>query len=67
LEIDETDHERRLRELARKLFFTFEKHGATFSLARDIDVPNPIRYDGLTLAEAEDILNTWKLRGLHGG
>jgi hypothetical protein len=38
-----------------------------FSLYRDVDVPEPIRHDGLRLDEAEDILNTWKLRGPHGG
>jgi hypothetical protein len=26
-----------------------------------------VRHDGLSLDEVEDILNTWKLRGPHGG
>jgi micrococcal nuclease len=34
---------------------------------RNVDVPEPVRHEGLTLAEVEDILSTWKLRGPHGG
>jgi hypothetical protein len=36
-----------------------------FSLYREADVSQPVRHDGLTLDEAEEILNTWKLRGFH--
>jgi hypothetical protein len=64
---NESEREARLRELASKLFFTLKKEGALFSLHRDIDLPSPVRHDGLTLDEVEDTLNTWKLRGPHGG
>ncbi len=64
---DENDDEARLRETASKLFFTLKNQGARFGLYRDVDVPEPVRHDGLTLDEVEDILNTWKLRGPHGG
>jgi hypothetical protein len=61
------ERERRLRELATKLLFTVEKDGSMFTLARDVDVPEPVRHENLTLEETEDVLNTWKLRGPHGG
>jgi hypothetical protein len=38
-----------------------------FALYRDVDVSKPVRHHGLTLDEVGDILNTWKLRGPHGG
>ena len=28
---------------------------------------NVVRHESLTLDEAEEVLNTWKLRGFHGG
>jgi hypothetical protein len=64
---NEADRERRLRELAARLSFRFERRGARVTLYRDVDVPKPVRHDELTLDEVEDILNTWKLRGPHGG
>ena len=64
---NEADREARLRELASKLFFTLMAEGSRFALYRDVDVSKPVRHDGLTLDEAEEILNTWKLRGPHGG
>jgi hypothetical protein len=63
----EPDREARLRELASKLFFALKRQGSRFALFRDVDVPEAVRHDGLTLDEVEDILNTWKLRGPHGG
>jgi len=45
----EADREARLRELASKLFFTLKNQGLRFSLYRDVDVPEPIRHDGLSL------------------
>jgi hypothetical protein len=63
----EPDREERLRELASKLFFALQKQGSRFALYREVDVPKPVRHDDLTLDEVEDILNTWKLRGPHGG
>jgi hypothetical protein len=67
LNSDEIERERRLRQLATELFFTFGKRGAGFALARDVDVSGPVRHEDLSLDEVEDILNTWKLRGPHGG
>lgn len=43
----EADREARLREVASKLFFTLKNQGLRFSLYRDVDVPEPIRHDGL--------------------
>jgi hypothetical protein len=62
-----SEREARLRELASKLFFTLEEHNSRYSLHRDVDVKKPVRHEGLTLNEAEELLNTWKLRGPHGG
>jgi hypothetical protein len=64
---NETDREPRLRELASKLLFSMENQGGGFRLYRDADVSSPVRHEGLTLDEVEEILNTWKLRGPHGG
>ena len=64
---NDADREARLRELASKLFFTLKNQGSQFALYRDVDVSKPVRHDGLTLDEVEDILSTWKLRGPHGG
>ena len=64
---NETDREARLRELASKLFFSMENEGGRFRLYRDADVSRPVRHEGLTLDEVEEILDTWKLRGFHGG
>jgi hypothetical protein len=63
----EADREARLRELAAKLFFNLEKQGLRFALYRDVDVSQPVRRDGLTIDDVEELLNTWKLRGPHGG
>jgi hypothetical protein len=63
----DVDREARLRELASELFFTLKTEGSRFALYRNVDVPEPVRHEGLTLAEVEDILSTWKLRGPHGG
>jgi hypothetical protein len=63
----DSDREKRLRELASKLFFTLSKKGSRFRLCREADVSQPVRHEGLTLDEVEETLNTWKLRGFHGG
>jgi hypothetical protein len=67
LQENAAEREARLRELAAKLSFTLNNEGARFTLYREVDVPEPVRHDGLTLEEVEDVLNTWKLRGPHGG
>lgn len=64
---DQQVREREMEELAAQLLFRVEKHGSRYSLLRDVDVSSPVRRDGLTLDEAEELLNTWKLRGFHGG
>jgi hypothetical protein len=58
--------EQHLFELAGKLMFDVKKDGERFSLRRTADTEQPVQQDGLTIEEAEDMLNTWKLRGLHG-
>jgi hypothetical protein len=59
--------EQRLRELAKMLLFRLDGEGPRYTLARHVDVSKPVRHENLTLDEVEDILNTWKLRGFHGG
>jgi hypothetical protein len=59
--------ERHLRALADKLLFTVEKRAEGFILSRTADVSRPIRREGLSIDQAEDLLATWKLRGLQGG
>jgi hypothetical protein len=61
------DREAEMRELAARLYFEVGKTDAGFSLYRESGVDHPVRHDGLSIDEAEDLLNKWKLRGLHGG
>ena len=61
------EREEQLRQLASKLFFTLEHQGSRYDLYRNADVERPVRHEGLTLNEVEQILNRWKLRGPHGG
>ena len=63
----DSDRERRLRALASRLLFKLEKQGTRFTLTRDVDVPAPVHHENLTAEEVEDVLETWKLRGPHGG
>ena len=67
MEETDSDREARLRELASRLLFTLSKEGSRFCLYRQTDVPEPVRHGNLTLDEVEETLNTWKLRGPHGG
>jgi hypothetical protein len=62
-----SDREQHMRELAGMLFFDVEKNGDRFTLSKTSEVSKPIRHENLTLDEAEALLNTWKLRGFHGG
>lgn len=64
---DLKDREAGLRALAGRLQFTLEAHGGRYTLTRTADVSRPVREDNLTFAEAEKLLETWKLRGLGGG
>jgi len=63
----ESDREADLRTLAERLQFSLERTGTRFRLTRTDGVSRPVREEGLTLREAEDLLATWKLRGPHGG
>jgi hypothetical protein len=61
------EREKAAEELAARLFFRMERHGERYSLCRDVDVREPVRREGLTLDEAEVLLDTWKMQGAHGG
>ncbi len=56
-----------MRTLAEKLEFKVDKTGSGFTLTRTTDLSRPERRENLTLSQAEDLLETWKLRGLGGG
>jgi hypothetical protein len=56
-----------LRTLAERLQFKVEQHGDRFTLTRTADVSQPVVEEGLTLSEAQELLERWKLRGLGGG
>jgi hypothetical protein len=62
-----TQREQHLRALADQLLFTIDKKGKRFTLSRTADVSRPVKREGLSLDEAEELLATWKLRGLQGG
>jgi hypothetical protein len=62
-----SERERHLFELAGKLMFDVKKDGDNFSLTRSADTEQPVHQDGLSIDQAEEMLNTWKLRGPHGG
>jgi hypothetical protein len=61
------EREAALHRLAEMLFFKMEKRPDGYYLAREVDVPAPAEFSGLTLDEVQETLNTWKLRGPHGG
>jgi hypothetical protein len=61
------EREAHLRVLADQLFFEVEKNGELFTLKRTADVSEPVCKQDLDLAQAEEFLRTWKLRGFHGG
>ena len=61
------DREAHLYALADQLLFGVEKVGERFTLTRTADVSRPVRHDALSMDEAEQLLATWKLRGLQGG
>jgi hypothetical protein len=57
------ERESRLRDLAQRLLFKVEKSNGRYTLVRTADVSRPVTEKDLTLKEAEDLLETWKLRG----
>lgn len=61
------EREQHLFHLAGLLMFEVGKQGGSFSLTRTADTETPLHQEGLSIEEAEEILNTWKLRGFHGG
>jgi hypothetical protein len=63
--MEETPEEResRMRDLALQLLFKVEKTDDRYTLIRTADVSRPVNEKGLTLKQAEDLLETWKLRG----
>jgi hypothetical protein len=65
--MSESQEERETRELAEQLFFRLEPQDSGYSLKREVDVDQPVKHENISLAEAKEILNTWKLRGFHGG
>jgi hypothetical protein len=62
-----SERERAMMVLAKRLQFQVEKHGSKYSLRRVADVSAPVEKENLGLEETEEFLNTWKLRGFHGG
>ena len=62
-----SERENKLQSLAERLQFTIVKTQDHYTLTRTADVPSPVCKEGLTLEQAEDVLETWKLRGPHGG
>jgi len=54
-------------ELASQLFFRLERRRFRFTLEREVDVPEPVRHENLTIDEVEQLLETLKMRGFHGG
>jgi len=62
-----SERENKLQSLAERLQFTIVKTQDHYTLTRTADVPRPVCKEGLTLEQAEDVLETWKLRGPHGG
>ena len=63
----ESVSEANLRRLAERLQFKVEQHGDRFTLTRTADVSRPVVEEGLTLSEAHELLERWKLRGPGGG
>jgi hypothetical protein len=62
-----SERERAMLDLANQLQSHVEKHGSRYSLRRTADVSAAVEEEKLSLEEAESFLNTWKLRGFHGG
>ena len=59
--------EGKMRARAEELEFTVNKTDRGFTLTRTSQLERPEREENLTLAQAEELLETWKLRGLGGG
>jgi hypothetical protein len=57
------ERESRMRDLAQRLLFTVEKTDERYTLIRTADLSRPVNEKDLTLKDAEELLETWKLRG----
>jgi len=57
-----SEREARMHALASRLEFSVQQAGDCFTLVRTIDVVPPVRAERLTLNQAEELLQTWKLR-----
>ncbi|HWE78916.1 MAG TPA: hypothetical protein VG270_10385 [Pseudolabrys sp.] len=64
---DASAREAHLRDLAERMQFRMEKFGDRFTLTRTADLSRPEREQDLTLDQVQELLDTWKLRGLSGG
>ena len=64
---DPSGREQKMRALAEELQFRVEQNGDRFTLTRTAELTRPERAENLTLAQAEELLERWKLRGLGGG
>jgi hypothetical protein len=64
---DDDTREADMRTLAERLEFDVDRTGSRFTLTRTTDLSRPERAENLTLTQAEELLETWKLRGLGGG
>lgn len=62
-----SEREARLRALAKQLEFEVVKNGERYGLTRTRGVSRPVEETDLSLSQAEELLETWKLRGPHGG
>jgi hypothetical protein len=58
-----SEREALMRTLASRLEFSVQKVGELFTLLRTVDVVPPVCQERLTLNQAEELLQTWKLRG----
>ena len=64
---DDAERKQRLRHLASGLLFDVQEKDGGFTLTRTADVTTPVHEEDLSFAQAEELLNIWKLRGPHGG
>jgi hypothetical protein len=64
---DLASRERKAKRLAKKMYFKLTRQGDRYSLCRTVGLSGPARRENLTLDEVEEELETWKLRGYHGG
>jgi len=63
MEKSEERREADLRKLADRLQFSVTRSGDRFTLIRTADVSRPVQEVDLSLSDAENLLETWKLRG----